>query len=148
SLLRSQPWVLVDVAFSWAHILVGEPVATSPGYALTRGVRVGHAEPRENASLAPLHRFGLPVRFVIVAQKVEKAMQRQMGDVMIEPLALGARLARDGLVGEHDVAEVARRPAGGCRRRKRQHVGRLVAAAPAAVEGADRAVAGEDDGEL
>src|ERR1700722_5580248 len=90
-----------------AHTLAGEPVTTpdrvrgrlSPGYALARRIRVGNAEPRQDQSLASLHRFGLPVRFVIVAQKVEKAMQRQMGEVMVERPALVAGLLCGRLIG-------------------------------------------------
>src|ERR1051325_5447293 len=99
----------------FAHILgrrAGGRPGSRPGQAfgicvVTVGIGIGDAQPRQNPSFAPLHCLGLPERFVIVAQKVEKAMQRQVGNVMVERLGLGARLARHGLVGEHDVAEMA-----------------------------------------
>ena len=79
----------------------------------------------------PFHGLGLAVRLVIVADEMQKAMHRQMGEMIAERLALSVGLARRGLVGDHDVAEDARADRGcGSGAGKRQHVGRLVLAAP------------------
>ena len=63
---------------------------------------------------------------------MQKSMHGQMGEMVRERLAVGDGLARGGLVGDDDVAEYdggALPPVRRCGR-KRQHVGRLVVAAP------------------
>ena len=46
---------------------------------------------------------------MVVAQEMQKPMHGEMGEMVLERLALGVRLARDGLVGDHDVAEYGER---------------------------------------
>ena len=62
---------------------------------------------RSSCSIVSASRVGL----VIVAQQVEKSMHGEMGEMMVERLALGRGLARDGLVGDRDVAERFAAPA-------------------------------------
>ncbi len=84
---------------------------------------------------------------MIVADEVQETMYRKMGEMMRERLALGAGLTRDGLIGEHDVAEM-RRLVRGSLARKRQHVGGGVDAAPQPVELTDRRIIGQNDSKL
>src|SRR5262249_39185112 len=100
-------------------------------------VRVRHVEARQNLTLQALHGLCLFVRFMIVAQKMQKTMHREVSEVVVETYPLGSRFARCCLVGNHHVAEKpgpgrAMRPVV---TRKRQHIGRLVASAPLPVHG-------------
>ena len=82
---------------------------------------------------------------------MQEAVDRQMAEVMIERLFLVIGLFPRGLIGDRDIAEHPRRVgrrARGRQRRKRQHVGRLVDAAPVVVERADAGIVGQHDGEL
>ncbi len=87
--------------------------------------------------------------FVIEAEKMQHAVDDEMGEVVGERLALRRRLACDGGVRKDDIAHEQRlarhrRLAA----RKCQHVGRGIAAAPAPVEGADHRVVAQHDGNL
>ncbi|MGY4354916.1 hypothetical protein ACVW0J_001409 [Bradyrhizobium sp. i1.7.7] len=78
-------------------------------------------------------------------------MHGEMAQMMIERLLFLVRLAPHGLVGDRDVAEHARRIAFlplalRLERGKRQHVGRLVDAAPVAVERTDTGIIGQHHG--
>ena len=95
-------------------------------------------------SISSASRVGL----VIVAEEMQKAMHREMGEMMQERLAFVARIRapashrRSTMSPSNAAGPVARRG------RKRQHIGRLVVAAPVAVERADRRVVGEQDADL
>src|SRR6202012_4302178 len=116
---RSSRWVSARRYRPWRRgWTCGWACGSEVGIALNMGW--GTAEPRQDPPLLPFHRLGLAVRFVIVSQKVEKAMQRQVGEVMVERLAFRARLARRGLVGDDDVAKVAGGAAARRRRRERE----------------------------
>ena len=54
----------------------------------------GGYEPLQDFALDPLHRLGISRRLVIVAQKVQEAMHREMGDMMGKRLMLGIRATR------------------------------------------------------
>ena len=84
---------------------------------LAHHVGIGNADARKNGALEPFHFLGVVVRFVIVAQEMEKAMDRQVGDMVAERLVLGGGLAGRGLVGNRDVAEGACRDRAGYRGR-------------------------------
>ena len=102
-------------------------------------------------ALDRLHRFGVLVVLVIMAQKMQQAMDHEMRNMVLQRLAFQFRLA----------LQPSRRPAR-CRRasaeslsadfgrkgRKGQHVGRLVLAAPFGVQLLDMGVVGKDDAEL
>ena len=95
-----------------------------------------------------LHGFGVVIVFMIVADQMQETVHRQMAEMMVERLLFVIRLAAGRLVGDGDVAEHARGVVGAGRagrlqRRKRQHVGRLVDAAPVAVQGANAGVVGQ-----
>ncbi len=99
------------------------------------------------------HGLGVVVFFVIVADQMQEAMHRQMAEMMIERLLLVIGLLARGLIGDGDVAEHPRRVVGTDRAgrrqgRKRQHVGRLVDAAPVAVERANAGIVGQHDREF
>ncbi len=98
------------------------------------------------------HGFGVVVLLVIVSDQMQEPVDRKMAEVMIERLFLVIRLFARGLVGDGDIAEhsrrVGRRARGRLQRRKRQHVGRLVDAAPVIVERTDAGIVGQHDCEL
>ena len=108
----------------------------------------GIASCRRISRSALFHRLGVLVALVIVADQMQESMHGKMGDMMGERLALVAGLARDGLVGEHDVAESWPLLAAGVLGRKRQHVRGRIDAAPIPVEQADRRIIGQNDSKL
>ena len=110
-------------------------------------VGIGDAKTTQYVALGPFHRFRVGIAFMIVADEVKKSMHRQMGEVMRERLALGLGLARDGLVGQHDVAEM-RRVVRGALGRKRQYVGGRIDTAPKPVELADGRIIGQNNSKL
>ena len=84
---------------------------------------------------------------------MQKAMHGQMTEMVLERLVFGVGFAARGLIGDGDVAQHARRivavgRAFGLQRWKREHVGRLVDAAPVLVERADARVVGQHDREF
>ena len=124
---------------------------SAPGVPIRIGI--GNAELRENLPFETFHGFGVVVVLVVVADQMQEPVDRQMAEVMIERLLFVVGLFARGLIGDGDVAEHARRVvgrgrAGRLQRRKRQHVGRLVDAAPVAVERADAGIVGQHDREL
>ena len=83
---------------------------------------------------------------MIVADEVEKTMHREMGEMMKKNPVLVGAFALERLVGNDDIAEqFSGDGAGRMRRRKRQHVGRLVDAAPLAIERTNRLIVGQHD---
>ena len=60
-------------------------------------VGIGHGEALEDLALQPLHLLGIAVVLVVIAQQMEKSMDGKMREMMVERLALGDRLPRDGL---------------------------------------------------
>ena len=89
---------------------------------------------------------------VVVAEQMQKAVHREMREMMLERLAFGAASRAVVSIGDDDVAEQRRRcarcAARALLRRKRQHVGRLVVAAPVAIERLDRRIIGQHDSKL
>src|ERR1700730_17144714 len=110
-------------------------------------IRIGNAELRQNLPLEGFHGFGVVVFFVIVPDQMQEAMHREVAEMMIERLLLVIGFLSRRFVGDGDVAKHARRivgpaPAARLQGRKRQHIGRLVDAAPVAVQHADSGVIG------
>src|SRR5260370_22199762 len=113
-------------------------------------IRIGNAELRQNLLLEGLHGLGVAVAFVIVTDQMQEAMHRQMAEMMIERLLLVIGLFSRRFVGDGDIAQHAWRIVGADRAgrrqgRERQHVGRLVDAAPVAVQRANSGVVGQHD---
>ena len=83
---------------------------------------------------------------------MQEPVDRKMAEVMIERLFFVIGLFPRGLKGDGDISEhprrVGRRACGRLQRRKRQHVGRLVDAAPVVVERADTGIVGQHDREF
>ena len=91
-------------------------------------------------------RVGLGIGLVVVADEVKIAMHREMREMMQEVAVFIGAFPRQRFVGDDDVAENAGVAFGhGFRRGKRQHVGRLVDAAPFAVQHAHRRIIGQQD---
>src|SRR3984893_13748963 len=110
-------------------------------------IRIGNAELRQNLLLEGFHGFGVVFFFVVVPDQMQEAMDREVAEMMIERLLLVIGFLSRRFIGDGDVAEHARRVVGPARAgrlqgRKRQHIGRLVDAAPVAVQGADSGVIG------
>src|SRR5713226_9253152 len=143
--LRGLSWIGSESAIS-VH-----PLPLPLGISIRIGI--GNAELRQDLLLERFHRFGVVVFLVIVTDQVQKTMDRQMAEMMIERLLFVISFLPGGFIGDGDVAEHARRIvraawAGLPQRRKRQHVGRLVDAAPIAVQGANSGVVGQHDRNL
>src|SRR5260221_10656094 len=68
-------------------------------------IGVGNAELREDLLFESLHRFGIVVFFVVVADQMQEPVDRKMAEMMIERLLLVIRLLARGLVGDGDIAE-------------------------------------------
>ena len=71
-----------------------------------RPIGIRNREPAENITLGPFHHRRLLVTLVVVADQMQEPMDGKVGDMMGERLVFAARLARDGLIGKHDVAEM------------------------------------------
>src|SRR3954463_15462897 len=110
-------------------------------------IGVGNAELRENLLFETFHGFGVVVLFVIVADQMQETVDRKMTEMMVERLLFVIGLFARRLVGDGDIAEHARRVVrctrGRLQRRERQHIGRLVDAAPVAVQRANAGVVGQ-----
>jgi hypothetical protein len=120
-------------------------------------IRIRHREITQDRTLGRLHAARLGLVSVIIAEKMQKAVHNQMGEVVIERFALAVSLAPDGFVGEHDVAQMIANevtaeqfipPVTAISGRKRQYIGRRIDPAPMAVEPAHRSIVGQNDGEL
>ena len=95
---------------------------------------------------------------MIEAEEMQKAVHGEMREVVIERFILAARLALDGLVSEHDVAQMIMslnlivmpiaRPIAGISGRKGQPIGRRIDAAPIAIEPAYCSIVGQNNGEF
>ena len=99
------------------------------------------------------HGFGVVVLLVIVADQMQEAVDRKMAEMMVERLLFVVGFFARRLIGDGDIAEHARRVVGRARsgrlqRRKRQHVGRLVDAAPVAVQRLNPGIVGQHDREF
>src|ERR1700738_2043451 len=110
-------------------------------------IRIGNAELRQDLRFQGFHGFGVVVLFVIVADQMQETMDRQMAEMMIERFLFVIGFLARGFIGDRDVAEHARRIVGSTsagRRQggKRQHVGRLVDAAPVQGSGANARIVG------
>src|SRR3984885_1633826 len=115
-------------------------------------IRIGNAELRQDLLLEGFHGFGVVVGFVIVTHQMQKTVDRQMAEMMIERFLLVIGLPAHRLVSDGDVAEHARRIRGAAAAPplqgwKRQHVGRLVDAAPVTVQRTNSGVVGQHHGE-
>src|SRR5450432_821614 len=113
-------------------------------------IRIGNAELRQNLRLLTFHGFGVVVLFVIVADQMQEPMNREMAEMMVERLLFVVGFLARRLVGDGDIAEHARRivgshSAGRRQRRKRQHIGWLVDAAPVQVQGTNAGIVGQHD---
>src|SRR3954464_481903 len=110
------------------------------GHPVPVGVGVGDTELRQDRALESFHRLGLHVVFVVIADQMQKAMDGEMAEMVVDRPLFLVGLAARRLIGDRNVAEdgapmVCRSRAGGLQRRKRQHVGRLVLTAPVLVQG-------------
>ena len=113
------------------------------------GVRVGDPEPAQYSRFKPLHYSRFVVGFVVVADKVQKSMNNQMGEVVGKVQPQRRRFGRNGFPGHDDVAEERPEAAGDKRRGgKGQDIGGPVLATILPVERADTGVVGEDQGDL
>src|SRR4051794_10856623 len=94
--LRALSWV-----GSESGIFLGFPIA----------VRIGIRDPQlpEDLALEAFHRLGFAVGLVVVADEVQKAMDREMAEVMVERFLFVIGLAAGGLISDGDVAEHPRR---------------------------------------
>src|SRR6516165_6213835 len=123
---------------------------SAAGNARNTGVR--NPDPRQDCDLQGFHGRRLLVAVVVVADQVEKSMNRKMGDMIPQRLVLGLGFPSRRLIGDHYVAEATMtirndrtgrsisifrramplyaRSARSAHRRKRQHICRLILAAP------------------
>src|SRR6202789_4724252 len=72
-------------------------------------IRIGNAELRQDLLLKAFHGFGVVVGFVIVTDQMQKAVDRQMAEMMIERLLLVIGLPARRLLGGGDGAAQAGR---------------------------------------
>ena len=70
-----------------------------------QGIGIGYAQFGEDLALEPFHMLGLFVGLMIVSQKMQKTMDRKMGEVILGPLALSDSLSGNRLVCDGNVAE-------------------------------------------
>src|SRR5437868_13662320 len=141
-ILRGLSWVGSE------SIISVHPLPFRMGIAIP--VRIGNTELGQDLLLEGFHRFGVVVLVVIVADQVQETMYRKMAEMMLERLLFVIGFLAHRLIGDRDVAEHARciagsARAGGLQRRERQHIGRLVDAAPGQVERANAGVVGQHD---
>ena len=80
--------------------------------ALTRGrVRIGDRQTPENPALQAFHLFGVAVVLVVITEQMQKSVDGEVGQMVVERLALGNRLAGGSLVRDNDVPDIWGRPA-------------------------------------
>ena len=70
---------------------------------------IGNAEFRQDLLLEGFHGFGVVVGFVIVTHQMQKTVDRQMAEMMIERFLLVIGLPAHRFIGNGDVAEHPRR---------------------------------------
>ena len=108
---------------------------------------VQQVEPGEDLAFQRLHRLGVVVVLVVIADQMQEAVHREMTQMMLEGLGFLIGFPPRRLIGNRDVAEharhVVRRLSARLQCGKRQHIGRLVDAAPVAVQRPDAAVVGQ-----
>src|SRR5579863_3816212 len=80
-------------------------------------IGIGNTELRQDFPLQRFHRLGFILRFVIVADQMQKAVNREMAEMMMERLFLFVGFLARRLVGDGNIAEHARRIAGRARTR-------------------------------
>ena len=93
---RSLGWRAAGSPDGWTRSVSGMAISVSPRLRARRRDRARRAARGSCARAAPsssASRVGL----VIIAQQMQKAMDDEMREMMAERLALGGRLARDGL---------------------------------------------------
>ena len=73
------------------------------GQRLLGFVWVGHALTRKNFDFASLHEHRIVIVLVIVALQMKRAVNDEMGVMMLNFLALPARFFRDNRRAQHDV---------------------------------------------
>ena len=78
---------------------------TLPSHDTDRRCRGG-----ERLHLQTFHDFRLRLKRVIVPEEVKEAVDEEMGEMVVEELALFLRLARHGLEGDRDIAQGPRSP--------------------------------------
>src|ERR1700689_809477 len=78
----------------------GSPISFHP---VPIRVWIGNAELRQDLLLEAFHGFGGVVGFVIVTHQMQKAVDRQMAEMMIERLLLVIGLVARRLIGDGDV---------------------------------------------
>jgi len=83
------------------------PACRRPRFRDRGAVRIGNGKFAKNFTLGPFHCDCVFAPFVIVADEMQETMDRKMGEMMGKRLSLGAGLARNGVEGKNDVAEVA-----------------------------------------
>src|ERR1051325_10023180 len=116
---------------------------------LAREIGVGHVHGPHDTAYQAFHFLGLGIGLMIVADEMQKAMHREVSEMMQEIAIRVRAFARQSLIGDDDVADkCAARVLSGVLSRvlgggKGQHVGRLVDLAPGAVEHADCSIAGQ-----
>src|SRR6185437_11960093 len=74
-------------------------------------IRIGNPELFQNLRLQGFHLFSIGVVFVIVADQMQEAVDRQMAQMMLERLSFRIGFAPCRLIGNRNVAEHARRVA-------------------------------------
>jgi len=111
----------------------------------SRTVRIGNRQSSQNRAFGVLHLARVLVTFVVKAEKMQKAVDDEMREMMGERFVLAAGLPRNGLISEHDVAQM---PAAGVFCRERKYIGGSGDTAPIAIERAHFAVVGQNDSKL
>jgi len=69
-------------------------------------IRIRDCKLAENLTLSPFHLKRVPGPVMIVADQMQETVHGKMGEMMGERFSFGTGLARDGLKGENDVAEM------------------------------------------
>ena len=118
------------------------------GGKLSVRVGIGNAQFGQYLGFEGFHLKGPGRLGVIVAQKVQEAVDDEMGEMVGKALALVAGLTGQRFVRQRDVADEAGKRREGLELRKAQDIGRLVDPPPVAVEDALMGVVGQQDRDL
>src|SRR6185312_14356904 len=73
--------------------------------AFVDAIGVGDAERGEDTGLECFHTLGRRSLYMIIAEKMQDAVDHEMTEMIGQTLVLFLRLARDRLVSQHDIAE-------------------------------------------